>query len=228
MSLLPYLYGAGFECAREYISSDFTPCLVLEKSIPPTCRLLEYDTAATILDEMDTDLPPDGPADEGYPDRRIPLARHVATNPEGPSIPEWSDGPDRPLGGTGDSAHSLRPGSAAVQWGVIAPHPLNDQLRPLARPLFMGLARQTNDRDRFATVTRGELWYAAGTFVRYRSNSLAAIRQADRDARRTFATDLVELGRMSPPETHLVMQLLTHIAPHPQESPVGLRRTYGA
>ena len=76
---------------------------------------------------------------------------------------------------------------------------MGDHLLPLARSHLGELVRETNGRDHLATVSRGEMYDEAETFVSYRLNALAAIRQTDRDARRMFLTDLMELGRMSFP-----------------------------
>ena len=77
---------------------------------------------------------------------------------------------------------------------------LDQRLTSAANALADELVRETAGRGRFRSVTPADLMHAAETLRRYRLSSSDVIRRMERDARRMFLSDLVELGRRFPPD----------------------------
>ena len=95
---------------------------------------------------------------------------------------------------------------------------MDHRLLSVVHALAADLVAETAGRDRFLTVTPADLYRAAETFARYRLTSLDIIRHKDRDARRTFLSDLRGLGRRSFPQMQLIMQLPAHFTPQIMKS----------
>ena len=96
--------------------------------------------------------------------------------------------------------------------GGPAPN-LLPHLPQAVRDLAADLIAVAGGRERFAPATPGGLLVAAETFARYRLTKMPIIRQSDLMERRTFLSDLRELGRRPFPATQLIMHLVAHFAP---------------